>query len=341
MLVLLAVVFMVPGLASAHCGDHWDLEFEDSDGTHQCNGDTGFIKRVGWGIYWQDSHYEHHNVSDSGTSRYYIEILQHCEPCYPAFHPPYWDTSGTATYWNQITNAGIITGSNTCGTAAVGWLHRWPHNCSACANQSWMMPKCLALGEGWDPDLCRCAPDSPIVLDINGDGFSLTDAAGGVQFDLNSDGTAERLSWTAPANDDAWLCFDRNSNGVIDDGSELFGNFTPQTSPPAGEEKNGFLALRWYDQTDNGGNGDGVIDNSEAIFPSLRLWQDVNHNGVSEPSELHTLPELGVAELDLKYKQSRRTDQYGNRFRYRGKVKDMNGAQVGRWAWDVLLVKGH
>jgi hypothetical protein len=164
----------------------------------------------------------------------------------------------------------------------------------------------------------------------------MSSAANGVWFDFFDGGHPLKISWTANSSTNAFLVLDRNGNGKIDNGMELFGNLTAQPPSP---DANGFLALAEYDKPASGGNRDGVINRRDAIFASLRLWQDVNHNGFSESSELKTLSQIGLKTLELEYKESRRTDQYGNQFRYRAKVKDTRDAQLGRWAWDVFLVR--
>lgn len=198
---------------------------------------------------------------------------------------------------------------------------------------------CLYPDTGCDSGLqengrCFCLWNTPILIDLLGNGFSLTNTENGVVFDITGLGAPTRISWTANNSDDAFLSLDRNGNGVIDNGSELFGNVTPQPPPAVGTTRNGFFALAEYDKTTNGGNGDGVIDQHDAVYGALRLWRDLNHDGICEPAELSGLVDWHVDAIALDFKESKQRDQWGNGFRYRSKV---TGTNIGRWAYDVIF----
>lgn len=254
-----------------------------------------------------------------------------------ALNPP---GTNTAIFEQRIRSYEIASISGPCNviedkydTQLQNCYFNDPTSCGSLT----LINKCYMYGGDWDFFSCSCSGcdscgGSPIIVDVLGNGISLTDPAGGVDFDLNGNGTRDRLGWTKQNSDDAWLALDRNGNGNIDNGAELFGDYTIQ---PEGPNKNGFFALAEFDKLANGGNADRLLDNRDRIFSELRLWQDINHNGVAESEELHELASMQITALELNFKESKRTDEYGNEFRYRAKVKD--AADAGRWAWDVFL----
>ena len=155
-------------------------------------------------------------------------------------------------------------------------------------------------------------------------------------FDFNGDGVSHRISWTSANSDDAWLVLDRNANGLVDSSKEMFGNMTEQ---PVSNEKNGFLALAEFDKAANGGNGDGRINGQDTIFRFVAIMAGhESQRRVGSGRNVSNCPRLDVRAIDLDYKQSRKMDEHGNQFKYRAKVRDAQGASVGRWAWDVFLV---
>jgi hypothetical protein len=183
-----------------------------------------------------------------------------------------------------------------------------------------------------------CESDDPVVIDLSGAGFALTNAQGGVKFDFFDVGKPIQMAWTAAGADVGWLALDRNGNGKIDDGAELFSNMTPQPPAPLGK-KVGFRALAIYDLPANGGNGDGLIDKRDAVFSKLLVWVDKNHNGVSDPGELLTMEQAGIQSISLSIALSTWVDAYGNQFRYRSKIAFTGGVPAtDQYVYDVILV---
>jgi len=187
-----------------------------------------------------------------------------------------------------------------------------------------------------------CRSLDPITIDLSGQGYDLTSAQNGVKFDFFATGKLVQMSWTAKGWNGGFLALDRNGNGKIDNGTELFGNVTSQPSPPAGKQRNGFVALAVFDQPANGGNGDGVIDQHDSIYSKLVVWVDTNHNGISEPGELIPLKQAGIQSISLKYDKSPWTDVYGNKFRYRASmVRSAPIIPAQQWIYDVILTATH
>jgi hypothetical protein len=119
------------------------------------------------------------------------------------------------------------------------------------------------------------------VLDL--DGIELSALAGStVHFDYDGDGLAERTGWVCA--DDGILVIDRNGNGAVDGGAELFGSTT----------QDGFAVLETFDS-----NGDGKIDASDTGFSELRVWRDLNQNGIADAGELQTMADVGISSISL------------------------------------------
>lgn len=178
---------------------------------------------------------------------------------------------------------------------------------STAAQNAQRVQDCIA--QGW----------TPIIFDLNGDGFEFTSTADPVEFDINADGELETLSWTSAGSDDAFLVLDRNGNGQIDDATELFGNFTPLHKEKH-TSNNGYEGLAYFDRKKAGSNKDGLISLDDQIYSELQLWLDDNHNGISEPNELASLESVGIREISLDYVAAPIFDENGNILLYFSEV---------------------
>ena len=126
----------------------------------------------------------------------------------------------------------------------------------------------------------------PIVLDLNNDGVNLD--TNGTFFDLNNNGSKVYVSWIS--NKDGILARDVNANGIIDDGSELFGDRTLLEDGTTATS--GYQALQQFDA-----NGDNTINKNDNIYNELKIWIDKNGDGISQVHELYSLEQLGIQEI--------------------------------------------
>jgi hypothetical protein len=172
---------------------------------------------------------------------------------------------------------------------------------------------------------------SPIVIDLANDGIWLGEAGVGVYFDVNADGVRDHVQWVRRGGDEGFLAMDRTGNGLIDDGAELFGVGTPMILEGR-SAPNGFVGLAQYDARQLGGNDDGLITAADAIWPQLRIWVDLDADGVSTRAELRPLQSFGVTALQTIPKIRKHVDAAGNVIPYWAWA--MRNAQPGR----VLMV---
>lgn len=159
-------------------------------------------------------------------------------------------------------------------------------------------------------------PASPLILDLDGDGIETLGHENKIHFDLDNTGYAELTGWVGK--DDGLLVFDRNGNGEIDNGLELFGNYTKLKSGEYAD--NGFTALAELDS-----NSDGKVTYEDEDFSQLKVWQDVDSNGTVDSGELKTLDELGIQSFYLGYIASSEIDEHGNAHAQVGQYELLNG----------------
>ena len=158
---------------------------------------------------------------------------------------------------------------------------------------------------------------SPLVLDLNGDGITTTNVINGnIYFDHDANGFAEKTGWINA--EDGFLARDLNKNGVIDDGSELFGNYTVLKDGTLAA--NGFEALKDLDS-----NNDGVFDVNDEAFHDVVVWRDANGNGMTDDGELIDLLQAGVSSIALNYNAGEESDENGNKFSQTGTFSDATG----------------
>lgn len=163
-------------------------------------------------------------------------------------------------------------------------------------------------------------PRDPLIIDFKASGIDLCSLADGVNFDLDNNGYAEKTAWIGT--EDGFLALDRNGNGIIDNGGELFGD---RVDIGAGRiSSSGFEALSVLDDND-----DARIDEQDASYAKLLIWVDSNHNGYSEADELHSLSDYEIKEIQLNHTEGSVVDEStGTMMAEFAKVVYQNGSET-------------
>ncbi len=157
---------------------------------------------------------------------------------------------------------------------------------------------------------------SPIALDLDEDGIETVNINEGGHFDHDANDFAEQTGWVGSG--DGLLVYDRNNDGVIDTGRETFGNTTLLSDGTPAD--NGFQVLAELDE-----NKDGKIDSQDAIWSSLKIWQDYDGDGYSSGDELWSLTDVGVSSINTGYNNSTYIDPQGNEHRQVGSFVRADG----------------
>lgn len=185
--------------------------------------------------------------------------------------------------------------------------------------------------EGWGGNVNTCCT-SPIVLDLGDGMYRFTSVLDGVQFDIRNVGKPVRMSWTRAQADTAFLAMDRNADGQITSGAELFGDNTRLKSGAIAG--NGFEALAEFDD-----NIDGLVDSADTLWGRLLLWIYRNHDGKSSADELQPIRRSSVVGLETARQWVGRRDQWGNELRYMSHFRvTSGGATSRRVCYDAFFV---
>jgi hypothetical protein len=151
-----------------------------------------------------------------------------------------------------------------------------------------------------------------------------------VMFDIDGDGTTELVGWPEDGDAFAFLAYDKNGNGIIDNGSELLGNHFAPDAPSGFEAIQSLIAAAGEPAT-------GVLFESSPVFQKLLLWNDRNRNGVSEAGELRPATDI-LHAIGLGYSTTGRNDPDGNAYRFKSFAEfKSNGGYQQKPIYDVNL----